>query len=118
MGVVGVFGNAELGAQLRYARIFDLDRGLLLAVGRRVFERRSVGDLDHRSVALAAQFGEFCLQLLVELLRRIVAVERRRGVFGGGYGRQPLVWIGRVLGGGAVSSNLGPLPAPALPPPG
>ncbi len=83
MGVVGVLGDAELGAQLRHAGIFHRDRGLLLAARRREFQRRAVLDLDHRSVALAAQFGELRLQFAIELLRRVVAVERRRSVLGG-----------------------------------
>ena len=83
MGVVGVLGDAELGAQLRHARIFHLDRGLLLAARRREFQRRSFRDLDDRPVTLAAQFGELRLQFAIELLRRVVAVERRGGVLGG-----------------------------------
>ena len=71
-GVVGVLGDAELGAQLRHARIFRRDRRLLLGGGLEC-ERRAFGDLHHRSVALTAQFGQLGLQILVELVRRIVA---------------------------------------------
>ena len=46
MGVVGVFGDAELCAQLRHARIFRRNRRLLLGAGPEC-KRRSF--CDHRS---------------------------------------------------------------------
>ena len=101
-GVVGVLRQAELGAQLRHARIFHHAFGLLLSAGRRVFQHRTIADLDHRSVALAAQFGELRLELLVELLRRVVAVERRGRIFRAGDVRQHFIGIDRVLGIGDV----------------
>ena len=66
--IVGVVVDAELGAQLRHARIFRRDRALLLGGGLER-ERGTFGDLGHRSVALAAQLGELRLQFLVELVR-------------------------------------------------
>ena len=67
MAVVGVFGDAELGAQLRHARIFRRDRrpaswwpALNASAGPSAI-------VNHRSVALAAQLGELRLQFAVEL---------------------------------------------------
>ena len=98
MGVVGVLGDAELGAQLRHARIFHRDARLLLAVPACELQRRAFGDLHHRAVALAAQLGELRLQLLVELVRRVVAVERRGGVLRGRDVGEHFGRIGRMLG--------------------
>ncbi len=113
-GVVGILGDAELGAQLRHARIFHRDRGLLLAACRREFERRSVRDLDHRSIALAAQFGELRLQFAIELVRRVVAVERRGGILGGRDIRQHFSGIGRMIRILDVGADLRPVHPAAL----
>ncbi len=113
MGVAGIFGDAELGAQLRHARIFHRDRGLLLAAGRE-FQRRAIGDLDRRPVALAAQFGELRLQFAVELLRRVVAVERRRGVLGGGDVSQHFGGIDRMFRILDIARDLRPVHPAAL----
>ena len=114
MGVVGVLGDAELGAQLRHARIFHHDRGLLLAARRREFQRRAVAICDHRAIALAAQFGELRLQLAIELLRRVVAVERRGGVLGGRDIGQHFGGIGRMLRILDVAADLRPVHPAAL----
>src|SRR5580704_3407870 len=79
MTVVGIFGDAELGAQLRHAIVFHFNRRLVLS-RRAEFEHRAISDLDHRSVALAAQFGELLFQGAIELVRRVVAVKGKRGV--------------------------------------
>ncbi len=112
-GVAGVLGKAELGAQLRHARIFDDDFRVLLA-RRGVLQRRAVGDLNHRAVALAAQLGELGLQLLVELVRRVVAVERRGGVGRGRDLGEHLVGVDRMFGIENVAADLRPVHAAAL----
>ena len=106
-------GDAELGAQLRHARIFRRDFTELL--GRSLIsQRRAFGDLDHRPVALAAQFGELGLQFLVELVRRVVAVERGRSVLGGRDIGEHFGRIGRVLGILDVGGDLRPVHPAAL----
>ena len=80
VGVVGVFGDAELGAKLRHARVFHHDFRLLLALGGVYF---SVGPSPIGTTGPSPwprKLGELLLQLLVELLRRVVAVERGGGV--------------------------------------
>ena len=113
-GVVGILGDAELGAQLRHARIFHHDLGLLLAARGRIFQRRTIGDLKHRSIALAAQFGQFLLQLAVKLVRRVVALQRRAGVLRRGDIGEHLGRIGRMIGIEDVRADLRPVHPAAL----
>jgi len=113
MTVVGVFGDAELGAQQRHACIFDLDRGLLLA-GRREFKRRPFPKRNHLAFALAAQLGELRLQFAVELLWRVVAVKCCGRVLGGGDIRQHFGGISRMLRILDVSADLRPVHPAAL----
>ena len=110
--IVGVL-DAELGAQLRHAGIFWRDRALLLGGG---LERqcRTLGDMNHRSVTLAAQLGELGLQVLVELVRRVVAVERCGRVLGGRDIGEHFRRIGRVLGILDVGGDLRPVHPAAL----
>ena len=98
MRIVGVLADAELGAKLRHARIFHRGCCLLLFAGRREFEHRALLDLDRRAIADAAQFGELRLQFAIELLRRVVAVERGGCVLGRRDIGQHFGRIGRVLG--------------------
>ena len=113
MGVVGVLGDAELGAQLRHARIFHRNARLLLGAGLEG-QRRTVGDLHHRAIALAAQFGKLRLQLLVELVRRVVAVEGGGSILGGRDVGQHFGGIGRVLGIENIGRDLRPVHPAAL----
>ena len=108
-----MFCDAELGAQLRHARIFRRDLTLLLGGGLER-QRRTFGDVDHRSVALAAQLGELGLQFLVELVRRVVAVERCGRVLGGRDVGEHFRRIGRVLGILDVGGDLRPVHPAAL----
>ena len=113
LGIVGVVVNAELGAQLRHACIFRHDRALLLGCGL-VGECRTFRNLGDRSFALATQLGELRLQILVELVRRIVAVERRGSVLGGRDVGQHFGGIGRVFGIENIAGNLRPVHPAAL----
>ena len=70
--------------------------------------------MDHRSVALAAQLGELGLQFLVELVRRVVAIERCGRVLGGRDVGEHFRRIGRVLGILDVGGDLRPVHPAAL----
>jgi len=114
MRIIGILGNAELGAQLRHARIFCDDLRLLLAARRGVFQRRPIGDLHHRALALAAQFGEFLLQFAIQLVRRVVALQRRAGILGRRDIGKDLGRIGRMIGIEDVRADLRPVHPAAL----
>ena len=70
--------------------------------------------MEQGSVTLAAQLGELGPQFLVELVRRVVAVERGGGVLGGRDVGEHLGRIGRVIGIEDVGGDLRPMHPAAL----
>jgi hypothetical protein len=113
MGVIGVLGDAELGAQLRHARVFRCDRRLLLGAGPEG-KRRPFRNLNHRPIALTAQFRQLRLEFAIELLRRVVAVQRHGGILRRRDIRQHFRRIGRMVRIENIATDLRPVHPAAL----
>ena len=111
--IVGVFGMPSLARSCGTRGSSGVTAACFLVAALNASAGPS-RNLGHRSVALAAQLGELRLQILVELVRRIVAVERRGSVLGGRDVGQHFGGIGRMLGIEDVGGDLRPVHPAAL----